>query len=41
MVEGFFPTEDAEAPLVAGFEAGEGELGAWGGEVVSLVFSEV
>ena len=40
VVEGFLPTEDAEAPLVAGFEAGEGEFGARGAEVVSLVLTE-
>lgn len=40
VVEGFLPAEDAEAPLVARLEAGEGELGAWGDQVVALVLAE-
>jgi hypothetical protein len=40
-IEGFFPTGDAEAPAVAGFEAGEVPLGSWSGEVVAAEEGEV
>lgn len=35
---GFFPSGGAEAPLVAGFEAGEIVFGDGGGEIVALRF---
>ena len=40
MVEGLLPTEDAEAPVVAGIESREGELRTWSDEVVSLFLAE-
>lgn len=40
-IEGFFPTGDAEAPAVAGFEAGEVPLGSGGGEVVATEIGEI
>ncbi len=40
-VEGLGPAADAEAPGVAGFQAGEVEFGAWGGEVVALGACEI
>ena len=40
-IEGFFPTGDAEAPAVAGFEAGEVPLGSGGGEVVAAEVGEI
>jgi hypothetical protein len=36
----FFPARGAEAPLVAGLESGEIEIGHGGGEVVALGFGE-
>ena len=38
--EGFGPTRDAEAPVVAGFEAGEVVFGDGGGEVVAAAAGE-
>jgi hypothetical protein len=37
---GFFPSGGAEAPLVAGVEAGETVIGHGGGEVVAVGFGE-
>jgi len=40
-IEGFFPTGDAEAPAVAGFEAGEIEFGGGGGKIVAAEEGEI
>lgn len=40
-IEGFFPAGDAEAPAIAGFEAGEIPLGSGGGEIIAAEIGEV
>lgn len=40
-IEGFFPASDAEAPAIAGFEAGEIPLGRGGGEIVAAEVGEI
>jgi hypothetical protein len=40
-IEGFFPAGDAEAPAIAGFEAGEVPLGGGRGKVVAAEEGEV
>lgn len=37
VVEGFFPAENAKTPLIASFEAGEGEFRSCSHEVISLL----
>lgn len=41
VIEGFLPAEDAEAPGVAGFQAGKGKLRSWSAEVVPAVLAEL
>jgi hypothetical protein len=41
VVEGFFPAQNTEAPLIAGLESGEGKFRARSHEIVSLISAEL
>jgi hypothetical protein len=40
VVEGLFPAENAKTPLIASFEAGEGEFRPCSHEIISLLAAE-